>query len=103
MSKDETVYLGHMLDRARKIITNLQGKRRADFDTDENLRLALAHLIQTIGEAARKVPESTRAAHAEIPWKSIMGMSHKIVHDYMDIDEDVVWNVATKHLPTLVE
>ena len=32
-----------------------------------------------------------------------MGMRHKIVHDYMEIDEDVVWNVATKHLPPLVE
>jgi uncharacterized protein with HEPN domain len=27
----------------------------------------------------------------------------KIVHDYMDIDEDVVWNVVTKHLQMLVE
>jgi uncharacterized protein with HEPN domain len=43
MPKDEGVYLGHMLDRARKIIYK------------------------------------------------------------MDIDEDVVWNVATRHLPTLVE
>lgn len=51
----------------------------------------------------RKVPEDTRAAHPEIPWKSITGMRHRIVHDYMDIDEDVVWNVATKQLQTLVE
>jgi uncharacterized protein with HEPN domain len=103
MPRDETVYLGHMLDRARKIITKIQGKTRADFDDDENLRLALAHLIQTIGEAARKVPADLRSAHPEIPWKRIMGMRHKIVHDYMEIDEDVVWNVASKHLPTLVE
>ena len=87
------VYLGHMLDRAHK----------SSFDDDENLQLALAHLIQTIGEAAREVPADVRAAHPEIPWKRIMGMRHKIVHDYMEIDEDVVWIVATKHLPTLVE
>jgi len=103
MAKDETVYLGHMLDRARKIIAKVEGKSRADFDDDENLRLALAHLIQTIGEAARKVAPEMRAAHPDIPWKRIMGMRHKIVHDYMEIDEDVVWNVSTKHLPTLVK
>ena len=103
MPKDETVYLGHMLDRARKVVSKVDGKTRAEFDDDENLRLALAHLIQTIGEAARKVAPETRAAHPEIPWKQIMGMRHKIVHDYMEIDEDVVWNVATKHLPPLVE
>jgi uncharacterized protein with HEPN domain len=103
MAKDESVYLGHMLDHARKVVGKVAGKCRANFDEDENLRLALAHLIQTIGEAARKVAPETRAAHPEIPWKRIMGMRHKIVHDYMEIDEDVVWNVATKHLAALVE
>jgi uncharacterized protein with HEPN domain len=32
-----------------------------------------------------------------------MGMRHKLVHDYMDIDEDMVWTVATEHLPVLVD
>jgi uncharacterized protein with HEPN domain len=91
-----------MLDRARKIIAKVAGRNRVEFDNDENLQFALAHLIQTIGEAARKISPETRGADPDIPCKRIMGMRHKIVHDYMDLDLDVVWNVATKHLPTLV-
>ncbi len=47
MNKDDTVYLGHMLDQARKVVGKVKGKSRDDFDADENLRLALAHLVQT--------------------------------------------------------
>jgi uncharacterized protein with HEPN domain len=103
MTKDDSVYLGHMLDQARKVVGKVQGKARADFDADENLRLALAHIVQTIGEAARRVSEATKDAHPEVPWRNIMGMRHRIVHDYMNVDEDILWTVATVHLTTLAD
>jgi uncharacterized protein with HEPN domain len=102
MSKGDDLYLGHMLDMARKACEKTQGLARAEYDTDENLRLALAHLIQVIGEAARRVSPEGRAAHPEIPWREITGIRHKIVHDYMDLNEDVIWEVATQDLPNLV-
>jgi uncharacterized protein with HEPN domain len=55
MQRDDEVYVGHMLDLSRKVASKTAGVRREDFDRDENLRLALAHLLQTIGEAARRV------------------------------------------------
>lgn len=102
MPKDDLVYLGHMLDTARKAIEKTQGIQRADFDRDENLRLALAHLIQIIGEAARHVSDEARRKHSEIPWSAIIGMRHKVVHDYLEVDEDIVWDVVTVDLPPIV-
>ncbi len=69
---------------------------------DENLRLALAHLIQIIGEAARHVSDEARRKHPEIPWTAIIGMRHKVVHDYLEVDEDIVWDVVTADLPPIV-
>ncbi len=102
MHKDDAVYLGHMLDIAQKALLLVKDKTRADYDRDEPLRLALAHLIQIIGEAARGVSQEFCKAHSEIPWKAIVGMRHKVVHDYMDVDEDVVWDTVTKELDPLV-
>ncbi|MGD0094012.1 MAG: HepT-like ribonuclease domain-containing protein, partial [Planctomycetota bacterium] len=64
--RDDNVFLGHMLDMARKACSKCTGLRRAQFDADENLRLALFHLVQIIGEAARSVSAETRNAHPEI-------------------------------------
>ncbi len=90
MPKDDTLYLGHMLDMARKAVAKARGLPRSVYDADENLRLALAHLVQVIGEAARRVSRETRNQHPDIPWADIIGMRHKVVHDYMSVDEDIV-------------
>ena len=102
MSRDDAVYVGHMLDTARKAVEKMDRTSRGAFDSDENLRLALAYLIQIIGEAANRVSPRFREAHADIPWSEIVGMRHKIVHDYLGVDYDIVWAVVTGDLPILV-
>lgn len=101
MQKDDLVYVGHMLDTARLIVGKVAGKSRAEFDDDDDLRLALTHLIQTFGEAARRVSSAFQQENPQVPWKKIVGMRHKVVHDYMHVDFDIVWDVATVNLPPL--
>ncbi len=102
MPKDDLLYVSHMLDMAREARSLVAGRERADYDQDKTLRYALAHLLQTIGEAARRVSEELRERHPQIPWHAITGMRHKIVHDYMFVDEDIVWSTVTKELAPLI-
>ncbi|MDP3184646.1 MAG: DUF86 domain-containing protein [Anaerolineales bacterium] len=102
MSKDDWIYVGHMFDMSRKAVAALVGKSREAYDRDEILRMALTHFIQVIGEAARKVSPEYQKAHPQIPWHEIVGMRHRIVHDYMRVDEDLVWEVVNHDLPALV-
>ena len=60
----------------------LKSKSREEYNFDDNLRYALAHLIQTVGEAARRISNEEQNAHPEIPWSKVIGMRHKIVHNY---------------------
>ena len=85
MPKDDAVYLGHMLEMARKVVDKLKGVERSDYDDDENLRLALTHLLQVIGEAASRVSRELRDASPQIEWSAIIGMRQKVVHDYMNV------------------
>ncbi len=103
MPKDELVYVGHTLDKAHEALSLVRGKTRQDYDRDTALRLALTHLIQVIGEAARRVSSQFRERHPEIPWDAIAGMRSKIVHDYMNVDEDIVWDSVTQELQPLIE
>ena len=91
-----------MLDMARKAAGKVRGKSRADYDEDEDLRIVITHLVQTIGEAAARISVPTRERHRELPWKQITGIRHRIVHDYMDVDYDILWEVATRDLPGLI-
>ncbi len=100
--KDDLVYVAHMLDIARQVESKVAGLDRSGFDADENLQLAVTHLIQTIGEAARLVSDAYRDQHPHVPWHQITGMRHRIVHDYLNIDFDIVWEVAHREISGLI-
>jgi uncharacterized protein with HEPN domain len=102
MPRGDLLYLGHMLDVAVQAIGKLHKKSRDEYDGDENLRLAVTHLVQMIGEAARRVSPEIQQRYPQIPWSDIVGMRHKIVHDYLDVDFDVVWEVVKTDLPDLI-
>ncbi len=102
MSPRDLVYVEHMLDMAKKAVSKTKGLSRDAYDADENLRLALIHLIQIIGEAGRQVSREFADLLPEIPWADIVGMRHKVVHDCLGVDEDIVWQVVTGDLPKLI-
>ena len=102
MKKDDIVYVGHMFDSAMAAVGKLHDCPRDRFDADDNLRLALTHLIQTIGEAARQVSTEFRQRNDSVPWAKIIGMRNKVVHDYMQVDYDLVWDVVIHELPGLI-
>ena len=102
MPKDDLVYVGHMLDTARRARAKVEGKDRREYDADENLRLALAHLLQVIGEAGRRISPGFQETHPAVPWKAIIGMRHKVVHDHLSVDEDIIWETVTHDLGPLV-
>jgi uncharacterized protein with HEPN domain len=100
--KDDRVYVGHMIETIQKAQSFVDGIGRAEFDNSETLRLALTHLLQIIGESARRVSQDFRTAHPQIPWKGIVGMRSKVVHDYLNVDDDIVWSTVIDDLPALL-
>ncbi|HVU10938.1 MAG TPA: HepT-like ribonuclease domain-containing protein, partial [Phototrophicaceae bacterium] len=71
-------------------------------DDDEILVFALIRALTIIGEAASNVTESFREAHPQISWALIIGMRHRVVQAYFEVDLDIVWDTVTKNLPTLL-
>lgn len=64
----DSLYFLHMLEMARKAVEKVRGLEQEDYDDDENLQLALTHLVQIIGEAASRISPQLRLAYPEIPW-----------------------------------
>jgi uncharacterized protein with HEPN domain len=65
-------------------------------------QFAVAHAIGLIGESARNVSPAMRAEDADIPWTNIVGMRHRIVHNYWEIKLDRVWDVIVDDLEPLM-
>ena len=94
--------LGHMLSAAREGISFVQGKARADLDTNAMLRRALVNAIQEIGEAAVRTGSVARGRVAGVDWVQVVKMRNILVHVYWGLDLDIVWQTATEDLAPLI-
>jgi uncharacterized protein with HEPN domain len=103
MPPSDLVRLRHMLDAAREAVTFVAGNTAQDLKSDRILSLALVKCIEIIGEAATKVTDETRAAYPDIPWADIVGMRHRLIHVYFDVDLERVCDTIALDLPPLIE
>jgi uncharacterized protein with HEPN domain len=74
---------------------------RRHFDEDEVLRFFLLKQVEIIGEAAWKLGTSLKTAHPGVPWTRVERCRHVLVHDYFDVDWEILWRILTEHLEPL--
>jgi uncharacterized protein with HEPN domain len=103
MLRHDAIRLRHMLDAAQEAIGFARGRTRSDLNDSRMLVLSLVKAIEMIGEAAFRISPTTRAELQDIPWDAIIGMRHRLVHAYFDINLDILWRTVTDELPALVD
>lgn len=103
MIKKDQVYLEHILEAITKIESFTKGISRFDFDHNVMIQDAIIRNIEIISEATKKISNEFTQSHQEIPWSEMAGMRNKLIHDYMDVDLDVVWKTIEVDLPLLKE
>lgn len=92
-----------MLDAANDAMSFVAGKERGDLDTDRMLALALVKTIEIIGEAGARVSKEGRSEVPLVPWREVVAMRNRLIHAYLDVDLDVVWQTVVEDLPPLAE
>ena len=102
MRRDDQVRLQHMLDAASEAVAFARDRTRRDLNTDRMLVLSLVKDIEIVGEAAHQVSEATRAQLPAIPWADIVGMRHRLVHAYFDLNLEILWRTVRHDLPPLI-
>ena len=62
---------------------------------------AVIRNLQIIGEAVKKIPDSTQKESPSIPWQEIAGLRNRVTHVYFDVDINIIWDVVQFELPIL--
>ena len=100
--RDDQETLRHVLEHTREAIETASDRTRADLDSDRMLELSLTRLVEIVGEAAARISDKTREAHAGVPWREIIAMRNRLIHGYDSVDKNILWEVVTSDLPRLV-
>jgi uncharacterized protein with HEPN domain len=99
--RSNKVLLEDILEAIELIERRMHGKTAEQFLDDVDLQDMVVRRLEIIGEAMRIIPREFREEHFKSGWKGPVDMRSKLIHDYFDVDPEIVWDVVMDHLPTL--
>ncbi|MBI5003942.1 DUF86 domain-containing protein [Candidatus Kaiserbacteria bacterium] len=100
--KYDEVYLRQILDCVRKIEQFTAGVTIDSFPEDEKTQSAVMMQLVLIGELAKRISDDMRRT-IDLPWKEIAGFRDQAIHNYFQIDLDIVWQTVQTDIPELKE
>lgn len=102
MPRDEAV-LVDMIAAGERAQSFVVGMDRAAFLADLKTQSAVLHQLLVLGEAVKRLSESFRAAHPDVPWNLVAGMRDKLIHHYDAVDLHEVWNTIDRDVAELLK
>ncbi len=100
--KDDCVYLDHILMAISRIEEYTRGGRDSFLASPLHQDGTLRNL-QTMAEATQHLSESLKARHPEVDWRAIAAFRNVLVHDYLGVDLEAVFGIATIDVRRLKE
>jgi uncharacterized protein with HEPN domain len=102
MSKREPVLLlQDIRESIEKIKSYTEGMTFEQFDNDNKTIDAVIRNFEIIGEAANRIPDEIKDKYDEVNWHKIRGFRNRIVHDYMGVDLEIIWEIIHNYLGDL--
>lgn len=98
--KTDANYLLHIVDACDWII-KLAADGEEMFLTDVKTQDSCIRKLEIIGEAASKVTNDLREHHPEVPWRLMVGLRNRLIHEYLGVDLGTIWQTASESIPKL--
>jgi|SRR3989344_4552603 len=99
MHKD-AAFLEHILDAIIAIDKFTFGFDLERFKNDDLVHSAVIRQFEIIGEASMNLSDKAQES-IEVPWRDIVDMRNKLIHEYFGIDLNIVWRAITEDLQPL--
>ncbi|MBF2056940.1 MAG: DUF86 domain-containing protein [Cyanobacterium sp. T60_A2020_053] len=95
-------YLDDMINFAEKVQKYTSNLDQINFIANELYYDATLRNLELIGEAATKIPLQIRNNYPDIPWRKIIATRNRVIHNYLGIDNDIIWSIVCDEIPILI-
>ncbi len=99
--KDDRLYLIHIGECIERIESYLSGIDKEGFMGSSLVQDAVIRNLQTMTESTQRLSECLKETQPDIDWYKITGFRNILVHDYLGVDIERVWNIIENEMPSL--
>jgi uncharacterized protein with HEPN domain len=99
-ARDE-VHLAYIAESIELIEHYTAGGKRV-FEEETIVQDGVLRRLETLADAASKLPQQVKDRHPEIPWRDVQDFRNVAAHGYTEIDFEVVWRIVVDDLPPLL-
>ena len=98
-NKDSSIWLKDIVEAIDLIALYLGDLGEEDFFNSLEKQDSVARRLGVVGEAVQNLSDNFKAQHPNIAWKKAAGMRNVVIHEYFDMDHDLVWKTLKESLP----
>ncbi len=92
--KDDKYYVEKILADISFLIKHTKDLEKEEFEKDEVLLDSIMFRFIQISERIKKLTIAFKNKHIEIPWRDIIGLRNRIVHEYGNVDLNVIYDAV---------
>lgn len=97
----DSLRLSHIVEAIDHVADFVRDVSEKEFSLDYEKQSAVIRQFEIIGEAANKLSPEFKEHNGQIDWPKVVGMRHKMIHDYFEVDTKIVWTTASDDLSPL--
>ncbi len=102
--RSRNAYLWDIADSCQAIVEFVRGRDLSDYKGDRMLRRAVERELSIVGEAVSQATRHFPDLEEPIgPARQIVGFRNRIIHEYAEVDAEVVWAIVQNEVPRLLE
>jgi uncharacterized protein with HEPN domain len=98
--RDDTVYLRHIRECIRRIEEDVAPGKDA-FLSSHTLQDAVLRNLQTMSESTQRLSDAVKVRYPEIEWRRISAFRNVLVHNYLGVDLEIIWEIVERDVPEL--
>lgn len=102
-TKNNSYYIQKITKDLDFIVIHMRGIDLEELNANEVLLDSMLFRMIQISENARHLSEEYKQIHSAVPWNALYGLRNRIVHDYGNVDMNVVYETLTNDIPKLLE
>ena len=100
--REDAAWIVDMLHVGQRLVEDFKDVSYEEYLSDSKAQRTALYDLGVLGEARGHLSDTFKEEHNHLPWHQMRGLRNRLVHEYFNIDHEIVWQVLMTEIPDLL-